>query len=788
MQPSPTRPAAYNARALVLGPALCSPISNPQCQVCKKEGALLRCDRCSRSFHLVCVSLCEAQLPVGYWYCRRCWADYEAKLNEDMDRLEKRQKLRKEKLIRKFLKHAETVDLHKLISKGDKTKKRPNVENTLLAITSDVLPQAEDPQPGKNIPSLLIFIADFCYSFRDLLLLPVFSLAQLDTELQQSAESPLLTKIIAGALKVIVRHMFARHGTNECIPARCAYLSLAFQTHGLYSPLEQLEVSYFPFLTELLTCPMWSGYIAPGSSLAIVVGRMQDCPFEGYFNVAYGYQEKAEVIYWLTQCLLDCPELGDTVRKITAQKPALEQKLRELKKAKDESKREEKIAQVKAQLRDTNCVTKPFASINGSELYCFAFDPRTICLRTYTETTEQWQVFQTRRDLNKLAALDSPYCKRKLLSLLKLVDSSQVQPLDIPRPCSLTYLIQVLVLFEARLRLYLQHVQKQWETPENTEGWIKRVKTAQTVPELKWLLLEVAQKGNLAVKPNSLKSHYKKTIWATPEFKEKWEKLLENVIGQQELLLLALYCAAHWRHFALKKETGDKYFPADLFKPNERGTGLEFESLSNVEIVAIEFPIKCENAENESPMDCEKDEAEPMKVEEEAKSMPIPEQRTSELVKVKVEDIVMTEKEKPHAKEEFVRLGPRTRSRRDEPLRVLSEADREIKYAPIIASVPIEPHSDSFSESASCESFPEPKSHKKSGHSEDSAPRLVEATSPPTGASHKPRIFFVFQEHPESPAQDAKDNSPEATDRQKRNRTEPQVRRSTRINRGKLDK
>lgn len=716
---------------------------------------------------------------MGYWYCRRCWADYEAKLNEDMDRLEKRQKMRKEKLIRKFMKHAETVDFHKLLSKGDKTKKKPTAENTLLAITSEVLPQAEDPQPGQKVPSLLIFISDFCYTFRELLCLPVFSLAQLDTELQKSTESALLTKIFAGALKVILRHMFSRHGTNECIPNRCAYLSLAFQTHGLYSPLDHLEVSYFSFLSELLTCPMWTGYIVAGTRLAAVVGRMQDCPFEGYFNVAYGYEEKAEVVYWLTQCLLDCPELGESVRRITAQKPILEQKLREVKKAKDYPRREEVISELKAQLRDTDCVTKPFASINGSELYCFAFDPRAICLRTYTEATEKWQVFQTHKDLNKLVALDSPYCKRKLLSTLKLVDTQQSSVLDIPHPVLLNYLIQVLILFEARLRCYLQNAQKQWETPETIESWIKRVKSAQTVPELKWLLFELAQKGNLAIKPNSLKSHHKKTIWATPEFKERWDKLLENVTGLQELLLLTLYCAAHWRHFAMKKETGDKYFPADLFKPNGTGTGLEYESLSNVEIIQIECPIKCETVENESQMDCERDEVEPMKVEEEAKSdtqsvtMEEPKD-SSKLVKMEVvEGVVVISKGKPQVKEE--RPGPRTRSRKGDLVRV------SVETGPIMATVPMEKRIDHSSES----DISEASSEGRLRHTE-SGPHLVEATAPPPGATRKPRIFFAFQEPPESPAQDAKDNSPEPTDRQKR--TRPETRLSTRVSRGKIDK
>lgn len=712
---------------------------------------------------------------MGYWYCRRCWADYEAKLNEDMERLEKRQKMRKEKLIRKFMKHAETVDFHKLLSKGEKTKKKPTTENTLLAITSEVLPQAEDPQPGQKVPSLLIYIADFCYTFRELLCLPVFSFAQLDTELQKSAESALLTKIIAGALKVILRHMFSRHGTNECIPNRCAYLSLAFQTHGLYSPLDHLEVSYFSFLSELLTCPMWSGYIVAGSTLAAVVSRMQECPFEGYFNVAYKYEEKAEVVYWLTQCLLDCPELGESVRKITARKPNLEQKLREVKKSKDYPKREEVISNLKAQLRDTDCVTKPFASINGSELYCFAFDPHAICLRTYTETTEKWQIFQTHKDLNKLVALDSPYCKRKLLSTLKLVDTQQSSVLDIPHIVLLNYLIKVLILFEARLRLYLQSGQKQWETPETVESWIKRVKSAQTVPELKWLLFELAQKGDLAIKPNSLKSHHKKTIWATPEFKERWDKLLENVTGLQELLLLALYCAAHWRHFAIKKETGDRFFPVDLFKPNANGTGLEYESLSNVEIIQI--PIKCETVENDSQMDCEREEMEAMKVEEEAKSdtqsitMEEPKD-SSKLVKMEVvEGVVVISKGKPQGKEE--KPGPRTRSRKGDFVRV------SVETGATLTTLPMEKRTDRSSESdiseASCEI-----SRSKSFQT------LIEATAPPPGPTRKPRIFFSFQEPPESPAQDTKDNSPELTDRQKRGR--PETRLSTRVSRGKIDK
>ena len=763
------RPASYNARGLVIGPTLCSPLSIPQCQVCKGTGALLRCDRCSRSYHLVCVSLSETQLPMGYWYCRRCWTDYETKLNEDMDRLEKRQNLRKEKLIRKFTKCAETFDIRKLLSKGEKTKKKPPADNSRFSIVSDTLPVAEDPQPGQDCLSLLISISDFCYTFRELLSLPLFSLTILDSELRRPTESTLLSRIIAGALRVILRYMFARHGTNECIPTRCAYLSLAFQTHGLYSPLEQMEIVHFPFLSELISCPMWTSSFKPGSVLANIAVKMRECPFEGYFYGGYNYQEKAEILNWLIQCLLDCPELGDTVRKITGLKPALEQKLRELKKSKDVPNYDESVASLKSQIRDSDCVTKPFAAVNSSELYCFPFDPRKICLRTFTETTEQWQIFETRRDLNKLLSLDSPYCKRKLLTTLKLVDTPQSQLVELPKPVMLHYLILMLLLFEARLRLYLQNSQKQWETPETVETWLKRVKHAQTVPEFKWLLRELAHKSNIAIKPNSAKSHYKKTFWATPEFKERWEILLENVTGLQELLLLTLYCAAHWRHFAIKKETGEKFFPVTLFKPDSKGTGLEHEELMSVEIVAVERP----EVEETEMMDCEGEE-------EEKSELPVVVVAAEKPAKQQKDTIVDTTVivEKP---------GPRTRSHKEELVKVqlnTTDEEKEPKESTKIAQKVDVSETEETDGKEKIRKKTGRKS-KPAGNEADSPDEPVEATPRPT---KKPRIFFVLPEDTNPQVQDDQDNSPEEANREKRPRPETQLRRSTRLTRSKTDK
>ena len=54
------------------------------CQICKKTGNLICCDKCPRSFHSKCLGVDEKDLPEDYWECRFCKDDVVAKSDEIM--------------------------------------------------------------------------------------------------------------------------------------------------------------------------------------------------------------------------------------------------------------------------------------------------------------------------------------------------------------------------------------------------------------------------------------------------------------------------------------------------------------------------------------------------------------------------------------------------------------------------------------------------------------------------------------------------------------------------------
>ena len=54
------------------------------CQICKKTGNLICCDKCPRSFHTKCLCVNEKDLPEDYWECRFCKDDVVAKSDEIM--------------------------------------------------------------------------------------------------------------------------------------------------------------------------------------------------------------------------------------------------------------------------------------------------------------------------------------------------------------------------------------------------------------------------------------------------------------------------------------------------------------------------------------------------------------------------------------------------------------------------------------------------------------------------------------------------------------------------------
>ncbi|KAL4163683.1 hypothetical protein KRP22_005111 [Phytophthora ramorum] len=42
------------------------------CNICKDGGELLCCERCPRAFHMSCLGMSEADVPVSKWYCKMC--------------------------------------------------------------------------------------------------------------------------------------------------------------------------------------------------------------------------------------------------------------------------------------------------------------------------------------------------------------------------------------------------------------------------------------------------------------------------------------------------------------------------------------------------------------------------------------------------------------------------------------------------------------------------------------------------------------------------------------------
>jgi len=42
------------------------------CKTLEKPESMMLCDGCSRAFHLWCVTPRLSEMPVGYWFCRRC--------------------------------------------------------------------------------------------------------------------------------------------------------------------------------------------------------------------------------------------------------------------------------------------------------------------------------------------------------------------------------------------------------------------------------------------------------------------------------------------------------------------------------------------------------------------------------------------------------------------------------------------------------------------------------------------------------------------------------------------
>ncbi len=88
------------------------------CNVCKKEGSLVCCDNCPRSFHLKCLKLKKNELPPGNWYCLTC-----------RPVVEKRTKIEKEKLERKKMREEQKANSKKKKKLNYKKLKKERLQN-----------------------------------------------------------------------------------------------------------------------------------------------------------------------------------------------------------------------------------------------------------------------------------------------------------------------------------------------------------------------------------------------------------------------------------------------------------------------------------------------------------------------------------------------------------------------------------------------------------------------------------------------------------------------------------
>jgi len=499
----------------------------------------------------------EGDVPAVAWFCAFCSAHKEKKLKDEAQRKDKEQHSKKEALLKDTLSKLSSNQKDHAVRRF--AKKHPQymrqgrilypIEDTLLALDPalhQVPPPAVLPRPhpshiSPTVLGDLLYICDFCTTFRQVLRLTPFTPEQLHQALTARTHSTLLKEVLMSLLDLVFGHLLARETVFEAFSAESAFSRVIFAMKEYASVRDCLPYAYMLLLTDVLKSPCWRELVED-SALDHLTQRVQDFPLEDCFYTDYSFGEKVEVLTFLINCSYDCKEIHEELTRrletkslkqkekheIQADLKALEAKKTE---AKPNSRALQSLLDQTAALHtqlytlaqenaDLNVRTGPIGlDRDHNEYYVFKFDLRNVYVKLQLpqdvkrlkEPCESgyWYLHSSRQSLNQLhdALCSKGLRESKLLDGLKTFlnrdTSEDSEDLDYvndesryPTTEDLFCAVQSYLLdVEAKFSDYLRQSNKCWELEPDLAAWRTQVESTQDVEQLRPLLQSFVAKS-----------------------------------------------------------------------------------------------------------------------------------------------------------------------------------------------------------------------------------------------------------------------------------------------------
>jgi hypothetical protein len=492
----------------------------------------------------------EGDVPAVAWFCAFCSAHKEKKVKDEAQRKDKEQRSKKDALLKDTLSKLSSNQKDHAIRRF--AKKHPQymrqgrilypIEDTLLAHDPALHqvpppPALPRPHPSHISPTILgdlLYICDFCATFRQVLSLTPFTPEQLHQALTARTHSVLLKEAIMSLLQLVFGHLLSRETVLEAFSADSSFSKVIFAMKEYVSISDCLPYAYMLLLTDVIRSPCWRELVED-SALDHLTAHMQDFPLEDCFYTDFTFGEKVEVLTFLINCSYDCKEIHEELTRRMETK-ALKQKekheiqaeLKALEAKKSEVKPNSRalqsvIDQIAALQRQLQALAQESADLNvrtgpigldrdHNEYYVFKFDPVNVYVKLslpqdvkrLKEPCESgyWYLHSSPQSLNQLhdALCSKGLRESKLLeglnSFLSRAATEDSEDLEYvntesryPTTEDLFCVVQSYLLeVEGRFSDYLRQSNKCWELEADLVAWRTQVESAKDVEQLRPLL------------------------------------------------------------------------------------------------------------------------------------------------------------------------------------------------------------------------------------------------------------------------------------------------------------
>ena len=336
-----------SARKLATGLQVRSAPTEAECSRCREGGALLNCEKCSKSFHLVCAHMTEEDVPVGPWVCFICGQLGDQRYKQDVGKLVRDQRQAKENEAKEVLSRLMSIQKDKVVRYI--AERYPNsikagritypIEDSLLfedpALHQLIIPPPRPiPQPTHIPPHLLgdlLYIVDFCRTFGDLLRISPFTVDMLDCGLLATEETAILKSLLLCFVKNLMQGLMDKEDLGEFLEGSGESIRLVAEMKDSTDVLTLLPLYYLKIIHECLRIPSWREVIEEGSPIdRLFEPEFSDTELEQSLYSVFAYEEKLALLVFLTSCLLSTKLLHEEINTRLEQKAKLQKQKHDL--------------------------------------------------------------------------------------------------------------------------------------------------------------------------------------------------------------------------------------------------------------------------------------------------------------------------------------------------------------------------------------------------------------------------------------------------------------------------